>query len=170
MAWFHGFELPIIINDKREIINFSITQANVDDRGTKGQKFPQAHLRKAVADKGYISKELMQVLLVNGVHLITQRRNNIKNSLMTLWDKILLRKRSIIETVNDELKNICQIEHSRLRSFGNFMTNLICGLIAYSSLPKKLSIKYQTIKTQQLAIFLIELRLVVFSPYPLSFP
>ncbi|MDT0648113.1 transposase, partial [Zunongwangia sp. F260] len=80
-------------------------------------------------------------------------RNNMKNSLMTLSDKILLRKRSIIETVNDELKNICQIEHSRHRSFGNFMTNLICGLIAYSFLPKKPSIKYQTLQTQQLAIF-----------------
>lgn len=82
----------------------------------------------------------MQLFFVDGLHLITQVKNNMKNSLMTISDKILLRKRSIIETVNDELKNICQIVHSRNRSFGNFLTNIIAGLIAYSFLPKKPSI------------------------------
>ena len=77
----------------------------------------------------------------------------MKNSLMTISDKILLRKRSIIETVNDELKNICQIEHSRHRSFTNFLSNIVAGLIAYSFLPKKPSIKYQTVKSNQLTIF-----------------
>ena len=77
----------------------------------------------------------------------------MKNSLMTMSDKILLRKRSIIETVNDELKNICQIEHSRHRSFTNFLANIVAGLIAYSFLPKKPSIKYQTIKSNQLAFY-----------------
>jgi len=70
----------------------------------------------------------MQLLFVDGVHLITNIKNNMKNSLMTVADKILLRKRSVIETVNDELKNICQIEHSRHRAFTNFVTNLIAGL------------------------------------------
>jgi len=95
----------------------------------------------------------MQTLFVDGVHLITSVKNNMKNSLMTMSDKILLRKRSVIETVNDELKNICQIEHSRHRSFGNFLSNIVAGLIAYSFLPKKPSIKYQTISTNQLAVF-----------------
>jgi len=95
----------------------------------------------------------MQTLFVDGVHLITSVKNNMKNSLMTMSDKILLRKRSVIETVNDELKNICQIEHSRHRSFGNFISNIVAGLIAYSFLPKKPSIKYQTISTNQLAVF-----------------
>lgn len=67
----------------------------------------------------------------------------MKNVLMELKDKILLRKRSVIETVNDELKNICQVEHSRHRSFENFITNIIAGLIAYSFFPKKPSIKYE---------------------------
>ena len=61
----------------------------------------------------------------------------MKNSLMNLYDKLLLRKRSVIETVNDELKNVCQIEYTRHRSFDNFATNLIAGLIAYNLLPKK---------------------------------
>ena len=72
---------------------------------------------------------------------------------MTMSDKILLRKRSVIETVNDELKNICQIEHSRHRSFGNFLTNLISGLIAYSFLPKKPSIKFATENSNQICLF-----------------
>ena len=154
MGWFHGFKLHIVINDKGEILNFTITQANVDDRAPlKKKRFLDKIFGKLFADKGYIGKELMQTLFVDGVHLITNIKNNMKNSLMTMSDKIMLRKRSIIETVNDELKNICQIEHSRHRSFGNFITNIIAGLIAYSFLPKKPSIKYQANKSDQLTFF-----------------
>lgn len=66
----------------------------------------------------------------------------MKNKLMPLMDKILLRKRTLIETVNDELKNICQVGHARQRSPSNFLVNLIAGLIAYTYLPKKLSLKH----------------------------
>jgi len=77
----------------------------------------------------------------------------MKNSLVTMNDKIMLRKRSVIETVNDELKNICQVEHSRHRSFTNFIANIVAGLIAYSFLPKKPSISYQQNKSKQLVAF-----------------
>jgi hypothetical protein len=77
----------------------------------------------------------------------------MKNSLMTIRDEILLRKRSIIETVNDELKNSCQIEYSRHRRFTNFLSNIVAGFIAYRFLPKKPSIKYQTIKSNQLTFY-----------------
>lgn len=138
MGRFHGFKLHIIINDRGEILNFAITQANVDDREPlKKERFLDRIYGKLFADKGYIGKSLMEMLFIDGVQLITSIRNNMKNSLMTMSDKILLRKRSVIETVNDELKNICQIEHSRHRSFGNFLVNMITGLIAYSFLPKK---------------------------------
>jgi len=154
MGWFHGFKLHIVINDKGEILNFTITQANVDDRTPlKKKSFLEKIYGKLYADKGYIGKDLMQLLFVDGLHLITHIKNNMKNSLMTMSDKILLRKRSIIETVNDELKNICQIEHSRHRSFTNFLSNIVAGLIAYSFLPKKPSIKYQTVKTNQLTFY-----------------
>ena len=73
---------------------------------------------------------------------------------MTMKDKILLRKRSVIETINDQLKNIAQVEHSRHRSFGNFITNLVAGIIAYSFQEKKPSIKYETKESSQLALFL----------------
>lgn len=72
-------------------------------------------------------------------------KRNMKNSLMSLYDKILLRKRSLIETVNDELKNVCQIEHTRHRSVDNFVTNLVSGLIAYNLLPKKPSMNIEII-------------------------
>ena len=77
----------------------------------------------------------------------------MKNVLMTMRDKILLRKRSVIETINDQLKNICQAEHSRHRSFGNFITNLVASLIAYSFQDKKPAIKFETQKTNQVALF-----------------
>jgi len=77
----------------------------------------------------------------------------MKNTLMNVEDNILLRKRALIETINDELKNICQVEHSRHRSVVNFFTNLISGLIAYSFLPKKPAIKCHFVHTNQLCLF-----------------
>lgn len=154
MGWFHGFKLHIIINDRGEILSFTITQASEDDRTPlKQERFLDKIFGKLFADKGYVGKELAKLLFVDGVQLITHIRNNMKNCLMTISDKILLRKRSVIETVNDELKNICQIEHSRHRSFGNFLSNLISGLIAYSFLPKKPSIKFQNVNSNQICLF-----------------
>lgn len=154
MGYFFGFKLHIVINDKGELLNFVITPGNTDDREPlKNKSFIKALKGKLYADKGYISNQLTQVLFLDGLHLITSIRNNMKNVLMELKDKILLRKRSVIETVNDELKNICQVEHSRHRSFENFITNLISGLIAYSFFPKKPAIKYQPVETNQLAAF-----------------
>jgi hypothetical protein len=154
MGWFHGFKLHIIINDKGEILSFCVTQANVDDREPmKNEVFLKAIFGKLFGDKGYVSEKLQKLLFVDGIELITGIRNNMKNSLMSLSDKILLRKRSVIETVNDELKNICQIEHSRHRSVVNFMANLVAGIIAYHFLPKKPSIKFETSNTNQLTLF-----------------
>lgn len=154
MGYFFGFKLHVVINDKGEMLNFVITPGNTDDREPlKNKSFIKALKGKLYGDKGYISKELTKILFMDGLHLITSIRNNMKNTLMELKDKILLRKRSVIETVNDELKNICQIEHSRHRSFENFITNLISGLIAYSFFPKKPAIKYQPVETNQLAVF-----------------
>ena len=144
LGWFYGFKLHIIINDRGEILDFIITFGNVDDR--KPLNDMDLHKRifgKLYGDKGYISKDLFEKLFVDGVHLITKIKKNIKNSLMLLQDKIALRKRALIETVNDELKNICQIEHTRHRSFENFTTNLLSGLIAYSFFDKKPSINLQ---------------------------
>lgn len=154
MGYFFGFKLHLLINDKGEILNFVITQGHVDDREPlKQESFLKAIKGKLFGDKGYISSDLSQMLFVDGIHLITSIRNNMKNCLVELKDKILLRKRSVIETVNDELKNMCQIEHSRHRCFANFITNLISGLIAYSFFPKKPSIKFEEEITPQMGLF-----------------
>jgi hypothetical protein len=140
-GWFFGFKLHLIINDKGEILDFMFTQANVDDREPlKNKNFHKRIFGKLFGDKGYIGKDLFEQLFIDGVHLVTKIKKNMKNSMMLLQDKIMLRKRSLIETVYDQLKNICQIEHTRHRSFDNFITNLLSGLIAYSFFPKKPSI------------------------------
>jgi len=155
MGYFFGFKLHLVVNEKGEILNFVITPGNVDDREPlKDSNFLSKIFGKLFADKGYIGQKLFEQLFIDGIHLITGLKRNMKNCLMSISDKIMLRKRSIIETINDELKNICQVEHSRHRSFGNFLTNLISGLLAYSFLPKKPSIKYDIEPTfGQLSLF-----------------
>ena len=154
MGWFFGFKLHLVINDKGEILDFLFTQGNVDDRyPLKNKSFHKKIFGKLFGDKGYISKDLFEKLFVDGIHLITKIKKNMKNSLMHIHDKILLKKRAIIESVNDELKNICQIEHTRHRSMTNFLTNLISGLIAYSFLPKKPSLNIDIIDNKAIDTF-----------------
>ena len=99
---------------------------------------------KVFADRGYVSQKLATQLLKElGIEFFAKPRRNMKNRLMRLTDKLLARKRSIIETIIDQLKNISQIEHSRHRSPVNFMVNLLCGLIAYSHQPKKPSLRLE---------------------------
>lgn len=139
MGWFYGFKLHLAVNDHGEILAFYLTPGNVDDR----KPIPtllQDIFGKVFADKGYISKQLFEDLFEQDIQLITGIRRNMINQLMLLSNKILLRKRSIIETINDQLKNISQIEHSRYRSFTDFLVNLLAGLLAYCCQPKKPSL------------------------------
>jgi hypothetical protein len=96
---------------------------------------------KLYADRGYISQKLAETLFADGIHFVTEMKNNMKGGELPLQDRLMLRKKAVIESVNDELKNICRIEHTRHRCFTNFITNLIAGLLAYSFLPKRPSIK-----------------------------
>jgi hypothetical protein len=157
MGYFYGFKLHIIINEIGQILDFQITQANVDDRSPlKNGNLLKNIWGKLYGDKGYVSKELGEILFENGIHFITGVRMNMKNQIMELYDKIMLRKRSIIETINDQLKNICMIEHSRHRSFHNFLNNVLTGIIAYSFLPKKPSVKFydfHPVQQKQLSLF-----------------
>ena len=108
---------------------------------------------KLVADKGYIGKNLFERLFVDGIQLITKLRDNMKGALMSVSDRLLLRKRAIIETVNDELKNIAQNEHSRHRCFDNFVVNMLGALAAYCCFPKKPCINVRRTLDTQLALF-----------------
>lgn len=139
IGWFFGFKLHLVINDKGELMAFKLTAGNIDDR--KPVPDLVKHLAgKLFGDKGYISQELFEKLFKNGLQLITRLKGNMKNKLMPLIDKLLLRKRSLIETVNDQLKNISQIEHTRHRSIWNFMVNILGALAAYALQPKKPSL------------------------------
>jgi len=140
MGWFYGLKLHLVVNDCGELLACQITPGNVDDR----EPVPtlSRHLfGKLIADRGYISRALFEQLLDTfGVQLITRLRKNMKNHLMPLMDKLLLRKRAIIESIVDQPKNISQIEHTRHRSPTNCFINIIAGLIAYCHQPKKPSL------------------------------
>ena len=149
MGWFYGFKLHLIINDRGELISFYLTKANVDDRNLKVITcLTENVFGKLYGDRGYISKALADFLWNDGIHLIYKRRKNMKKQNLSDIDRILLRKRALIESVNDELKNICSIEHSRHRAPKGFFTNLISGLIAYQFLPKKPSLNITQEKRQ----------------------
>lgn len=138
--WFFGFKLHLVVNDKGELLNFQVTPGNVDDRRPV-PKLLQQLFGKVFADQGYISGKLTKDLLESvGVQLITKLKRNMKQRLMPLGNRLLLRKRAVIETMIDQLKNISQIEHSRYRSPVNCFVNILCGLIAYCHQPKKPSI------------------------------
>jgi Transposase DDE domain len=139
LGWCYGFKLHLIINDVGDILACRLTVANVDDRVPVPALVAKVK-GKVFGDRGYISQALFATLFSQGIHLITKLRKDMKNKLFPMLDKLLLRKRSLIETVNDQLKNICQIEHTRHRSVTNFLVNLVAGLIAYTYQPKKPSL------------------------------
>ncbi len=145
MGWFYGFQCHIIVNHQRELVAAKITPGNVDDRKpipsmTKGL------VGKLFGDKGYLSQPLFESLLTKGLQMVTYIKKNMKNKFMLLCDKILLRKRSLIETVNDQLKNIPQIEHSRHRSPINAFVSMTAALIAYTFQSKKPSIRFDSLR------------------------
>lgn len=151
MGWFYGFKLHLVVNDRGELLVFRLTPANVDDRQPV-PRMARALFGKLFGDKGYLSQALFTALFEQGIELITHVRKNMKNRLMPLTDKLLLRKRSIIETINDQLKNISQIEHTRHRSVPNFLVNLMAGLIAYCHQPKKPSLNLVPASGQALMV------------------
>ncbi len=143
-GWFYGFKLHLIINDRGEILSFCLTSGNTDDRNTEViSKLTKNIFGKLFGDKGYISQKLFYNLWEKGIELITKQKKNAKyKGLMEITDRILLRKRAVIESVNDFPKNICQTEHSRHRSLHNFIVNLVSGIVAYSFIPKKPSLQF----------------------------
>ena len=154
MGWFFGFKLHLIINEKGEILNFMITPGNVDDREPlQSSEFVDKIYGKLVGDRGYISKTLFENLFIDGIQLVTKIKSNMKNIPTSIIDKILIRKRSIIESVNDELKNITQIEHSRHRSITNFLSNTFAAIIAYCFFDKKPSLNIEFEEDNQLTLF-----------------
>jgi hypothetical protein len=150
MGWFYGFKLHLIVNDCGEIVAFQLTPGNVDDRKPVPVMVKRL-VGKLFGDKGYLSQTLRGDLREQGIELITSIRSNMKPQLLALYDKLLLRRRSIIETINDQLKNISQVEHSRHRSADNFFVNLMAGLVAYCHRDKKPTIQLDPSQYRALA-------------------
>jgi hypothetical protein len=147
--WFYGFKLHLIVNDCGELLSLRLTPGNVDDR----QPVPElvkGLFGKLFGDKGYVSQPLFETLYDEQVQLITKLKARMKNRLTSMFDKLMLRKRAIIESVMDQLKNISQIEHSRHRSVANCFVNLIAGLIAYTYREKKPSLNIRVKEQLQL--------------------
>lgn len=142
MGWFFGFKLHLIVSEVGELLSVSLTPGNIDDRHPV-MDMTNNIFGKLFGDKGYVSQKLMDDLRKKSIHLITHVKKNMKNKLLDIMDKILLRKRSIIETINDQIKNISQIEHSRHRSPWNFLNNVLSALIAYTFQEKKPRINFQ---------------------------
>ncbi len=144
-----GFKLHLVVNEVGQLLNAQITPGNVDDRRPIPELL-QNLFGKFFANRGYVSQKLANQLLEEfGIQFFAKPRRNMKNKLIRLHDKLLSRQRSIIETINDQLKNISQIEHSRhraakrisSRSPVNFCVNVLGGLIAYCHQPKKPSLR-----------------------------
>jgi len=130
VGWFFGFKLHLVINHQAEIVAFRLTAGNVDDRNPVPEML-RNKIGKAYGDKGYVGEKLCKKLMKNGIQLFTRLKKNMKNKLIPLWDRMMLRKRALIESVINLLKTDCQIEHHRHRSKWNFLSHLLSGLGAY---------------------------------------
>jgi transposase len=130
MGWFFGFKLHAIINSKGELVRIKLTPGNTDDRKPVPEMC-EGLFGLLFADKGYVAKWLAETLQGRGIRLVTTRKKNMKPAAITAFEKALLKRRSLVETVFDELKNLCQIEHTRHRSINNFIVNLMAGIVAY---------------------------------------
>lgn len=142
MGWFYGFKLHVAINHLGEITAFCITPGNIADNNESVLvKLTKKLFGKLFGDRGYlINEELFKKLYSHGVHLITKIRKNMKNKLMKVEDKLLLRKRGVIESVGSILKESASIEHSRHRSLSGFFCHVLAALVAYGFREKKPSI------------------------------
>jgi transposase len=140
---FYGFQLHLVINDRGEVLGLTLTPGNTDDRRPVA-KLVRPRWGKLFGDRGYSGQALCEQLWSQGVQLITKLKRNRKNKLMPVLDKLLLRKRALIECVNDQLKNISQMEHTRHRSAANGIVNMLAAVVAYTFQPQKPALDLST--------------------------
>lgn len=141
VGWFYGFKLFLVVNGVGQIVQAFVTPGNVADNGLVTLKRLFKGLTGlAFADKGFASQKAFTPLFEQGLKLITYIRSNMKNKLLLLQEKMLLKKRGMIESVIDILKSVCNIEHTRHRSPLNMIVNTYAALCAYSTFDRKPSI------------------------------
>ena len=151
-------KLHLFCNERGELLSFAFTKGDIDDRKPlENKQFIKDIYGKLVGGGGYISKYLFRTLFVDGIHLLTRLKTNMKGSILSAGDSLLIRKRAIIESVNDELKDIAQVEHSRHRSLHDFLVNMMSAISAYCLFPKKPSIRLEPVtdteSCRQLCLF-----------------
>jgi hypothetical protein len=139
-GWFYGLKLHLIINECGEILAWMLTAGNTSDKSAV-MMLAKDLFGKLFGDRGYISQDLFEQLYQQGIQLVTKVRKNMKNKLMSVYDKLLLKGRGVVDSVIGQLKEGCQIEHTRHRSRINFVLNLMGGLAAYSLRPRKPSLE-----------------------------
>ena len=149
--WFFGFKRHLLINHHAEMAAFKVTLGNIDDRKPVPEMV-QGLRGKAFSDRGYISKKRTQTLMERGLQLFTKVKKNMKSKFISTVDKVLLRKRAIIESVNNILKNSCQIEHHRHRSRWTFLSNLMARLAYYCLNPNKPKLFFSKKEIQELGV------------------
>ncbi len=129
-GWFFGLKIHLIFNTHVEIVRLAITPGNVNDK-TPVTEMVKGITAKLIGDKGYLSRNLFQQLFKSGVTLITKIKKNMKNILMDTADKLMLMKRSLIETIFSSLKSLNTLIHHRHRNPINAFAHLLAGLINY---------------------------------------
>ena len=145
MGWFCGFKLHLVINDSGEILAVELTPGNTDDRRPL-PKFAEGLHGSLYADKGYISKDLRELLREEDVNLVYKVRKNMDPLDLSVSDEVLLKKRMLIESVIKILKTQTQLEHTRHRNYANFQVNVISALIAYQLLENKPSLNFSELQ------------------------
>lgn len=137
-GWFYGCKLFLVINANGEIVQAFVAPGNTSDNAAATlRKLLKGLSGQVYGDKGFINQKVFDELLAAGLKLVTTIRSNMKNKLMVLKEKLLLKKRGIIESVIDILKSVCDLEHTRHRSAVNMMVNTYAALCAYSTLDRK---------------------------------
>ncbi len=138
-GWFFGFKLHLVIAPTGELVKVKFTPGNRDDRKAL-ETMTDGLFGKVCGDRGYIGKDFATRLADKGIQIITRLKKGMKNVLMDIDDKMLLLKRSLIETVIGKIKFLGKFEHSRHRSISNAFVHMIASLINYQSLDNKPSI------------------------------
>ena len=135
-GWFFGFKLHMLFNTHGEVVRLAITPGNTDDRAPVPDMLKDISC-KLIGDKGYLSKKLFNTLFEQGTTLITKIKKNMKNCLMHVKDKLMLQKRSLVETIFSSMKSLRTLIHPRHRSPINAFSHILAGLINYQLRPDK---------------------------------
>lgn len=149
MGWFFGFKLHIVCNTDGDLLSFQITKGNCDDRKSV-KNLCKGMFGKVYGDKGYLSQKLFEEMLESGIQIVTMLRNKMKPKLMPIKDRLMLKKRSLIESVFHILKDMLHIDHTRHRSPKNFLINILGALTAYCFYPNKPSIRLEKYEEREI--------------------